>query len=298
MLEFKTIKIDDIDWYKEIAEKANLEQPRINLDSPFGSNYIWSSFYGIKICRFDDYILKGYFYDDGTTSFAFPLGTGDIEKALRAVEEYSLENNIPLCFGGVTKEQCEIINSVFGGRFNFAGNRDYYEYIYESEALATLKGRRLHSKRNHLKRFEQNYNYSFEPIGSGNKGDALDVARRWCAETSGTESLIHENCAIKKSLEDFEKLGFKGAIIKIDGKPAAMTIGERISDKAFVIHFEKALGGFDGLYTAINCYFARTLTGYTYINREEDMGIEGLRRSKLSYKPAILLEQFEGEENA
>lgn len=295
MLEFKTIKIDDIQWYKEIAEKANLEQPRINLDSSFGSNYIWSSFYGIKICRFDDYILKGYFYDDDTVSFAFPLGTGDIEKALKAVEEYSLENNIRLRFGGVTKEQSEIVNSVFGGRFNFIANRDYYEYIYEAEALATLKGRKLHSKRNHLNRFEQKYAYTFELINSSNKGEALEVARRWCADTNGGESLVHENCAIKKSLESFEQLGFKGAVIKIDGKPAAMTIGERISDKAFVIHFEKALGGFDGLYTAINCYFARTLTDYTYINREEDMGIEGLRQAKLSYKPAILLEQFEGE---
>lgn len=298
MLEFNTVKINDIDWYSEIALKANREEPRINLDSSFGANYIWCDYYGTKICRFEDFILKGYFNDDGTASFVFPFGTGSVEKAIRAIEEYTIQKNIPLSFGGITAKQADVIDSIYGGRFNFTGNRDYYEYIYETEKLASLAGRKLHSKRNHLNRFEASYNYTFELIDNSNKNDAIAVADEWCANNNGGESLEYERCAIRKSIENFDRLKFKGAIIRIDGKPVAMTIGEPISDRAFVVHFEKALSGYEGLYVAINCYFARTLTDFLYINREEDMGVEGLRRAKLSYKPAILLEQYEGVLNA
>lgn len=294
MLEFKTVVMDDMDWYNDILSKVNCVEPQITIDVPFGSNYLWSAFYGTKICRFKDFILKGYFNNDGSASFTFPLGVGNITEALKAIEEYTQQNKIALCFGGVTREQADIINSVFHNRFNFTSNRDYAEYIYETEKLSTLSGRKLHSKRNHLNRFEAKYNYTFELIDDTNKDDAFIVAEQWCKNTNGGESLKHENCAIKKALENYEKLNFKGALIRIDGKPVAMTMGEPISPKAFVTRFEKALSGYDGLYVAINCYFARTLREYKYINREEDMGIEGLRRAKLSYKPAILLEQLEG----
>lgn len=297
MLEFETVKIEDKAWYGELTAKANREQPRINLDASFGADYIWGEYYGTRICRFEDFIVKGYFDDDGTASFSFPLGTGNVEKAIKAIEKYTLEKNIPLYFGGVTKQQADIINSIYGGRFEFAKNRDYFEYIYETEKLATLAGRKLHSKRNHINRFEASYNYTFEPINSENINDAFTVSDEWYNENSGAESLDYERAAIKKSIDNFDILNFKGAVIKIDGKPVAMTMGEPISDKAFVVHFEKALSGYEGLYVAINCYFARTLTDYLYINREEDMGIEGLRRAKLSYKPAILLEQYEGRLN-
>lgn len=298
MLEFKLMEIDDIDWYSEIAENANKEQPQIGLDLPFGTNYVWGGYYGTRICRFEGFILKGYFQKDGTVSFAFPFGTGDVKKAIRRIEEYALYNNIPLRFLGLTRGQIDVINSIYPGEFRFNGNRDSYEYIYETEGLASLSGRSLHSKRNHLKHFEEDYNYDFEILDSSNKYEALNVSKEWCEGVNSSDSINYETCAIRKSIENFERLGLRGAIIRVDGKAVAMTIGERISDKAFVIHFEKALEGYRGLYTAINCYFARTLTDYMYINREEDMGICGLRRAKLSYKPAILLERFEGVRNA
>lgn len=296
MLDFKSVKLDDITWYRELADKANEVQPRLNLDAPFAVNYIWRKRYGVKICRFEDFILKAYFRKDGTISFTFPYGVGDVNKALRAIDAYAGENNIPVLWGGLSAEQTEIINDCFGGRFSFASCRDYSEYIYESEKLAALPGRKLHSKRNHLKRFETNYSYSFEPITPENKEEAYNVAQQWCAESSSDGCADDsEFCAIRDSVDNFDILGLEGAIIRIDGKAVAMTMGEPVSKAAFVTHFEKALPGYDGLYTAINCYFARTLKDrYKYINREEDLGIEGLRKAKLSYRPDILLERFEG----
>ncbi len=296
MLEFKKARLDDIDWYREIADKANRKSPRIDLDASFGACYLWSDFYGTRICRFEDFILKGYFNSDKSVSFSFPYGTGDIEKAVRAIEGYCSSAGVPLVWGGVTARQAEILNEIYKGKIKFREDRDYAEYIYETEKLSTLSGRNLHSKRNHLNRFEASYSYSFEMINSENRKCAIEVAEKWCKDTHGSEaeSLDSECCAIHRAVKDFDRLGFKGAIIKIDGKPAAMTIGEEISSLAFVTHFEKALYGYDGLYAAINCYFARQLGQYKYINREEDMGLEGLRKAKLSYKPAILLEQLVG----
>lgn len=296
MLEFKTVRLEDMSWYKELADRANDIQPRLNLDAPFALNYIWRNRYGIKICRFEDFILKAYFRKDGAIAFTFPYGVGDVDKALRAIEAYAGENNLPLLWGSLSLEQTEIINSCFGGRFSFASCRDYSEYIYESERLAYLPGRKLHSKRNHLKRFEASYSYSFEQINNDNKEEAYKVAQHWCAESSADGCKDDsEFCAIRDSIDNFDALGLEGAIIRIDGKAVAMTIGEEVSKAAFVTHFEKALSGYDGLYTAINCYFARALKDrYKYINREEDLGIEGLRKSKLSYRPDILLERFEG----
>ncbi|MGN0499469.1 MAG: DUF2156 domain-containing protein [Acutalibacteraceae bacterium] len=293
MLEFNTVKLEDIDWYNAILAKANELQPQITLDAPFGANYLWAHYYGTKICRFGDFILKGYFNDDGSASFTFPLGAGDVDKALFALRDYADMCGFPLRFGGLSREQAEYVNSLFGGCFEFCENRDFAEYIYETEKLATLSGRKLHSKRNHLNRFEASYNYSFELIDGANKADALSVAREWCKNAELDESIDEERCAIKRALDNFERLNFKGAIIRIDGKAVAMTMGEPISRRAFVTHFEKAVDGYEGLYVAINCYFARALKEYELINREEDMGIEGLRRAKLSYKPTILLEQLE-----
>ncbi len=301
MLEFKKATLDDIEWYREIAERANREQPRLELECSFGPCYLWGEYYGTKICRFENFILKGYFKSDGRASFTFPYGIGDTERAVRAIEEYAAQNDMPLVWGGLTSRQADFINEMYGGAFKFTPNRDYAEYIYETERLSTLAGRNLHSKRNHLNRFKSLYEYEFEMIDESNKYEALAVAEQWCKNENGDETLEDdsigsESCAIRRSIENYERLGFKGAIIRIDGKAVAMTMGERISRDAFVTHFEKALDGYEGLYVAINYYFAKSLLGeYKYINREEDMGIEGLRRSKLSYKPAILLEQLVGE---
>ncbi len=304
MLEFKKARLEDIEWYREIAEKANREEPRLELECSFGPCYLWGEYYGTKICRFEDFILKGYFNGDGRASFTFPYGTGDKVRAVKAIEEYAAQNGIPLVWGGLTSRQADFINEIYGGEFTFTPNRDYAEYIYETEKLATLAGRNLHSKRNHLNRFKSLYEYEFEMIDESNKYEALAVAEQWCrsangdgGEDGGDDSISSESCAIRKSIENYERLGFKGAIIRIDGKPVAMTMGEEISRDAFVTHFEKALDGYEGLYVAINYCFAKSLGEYKYINREEDMGIEGLRRSKLSYKPTILLEQLVGERN-
>ena len=126
-----------------------------------------------------------------------------------------------------------------------------------------------------------------------NLEDCRQVARAWCLAHGCGGGLKDENCAIGKALDHFEALAFVGGLIRIDGKAVAFTAGEAINDQVFDVHFEKALDGYDGLYPAINQAFAEhALSGYRWINREEDMGLEGLRRAKASYYPAEVLEKF------
>lgn len=296
MLEFKEPTIEDRLWVNDLVERAGKERLLLSYDVAFGTNFVWRFMYNIKICRFKNFVLKTFGSSEGKVHYAFPVGTGDIKEAFTAMLEHAEETGLKPNFGGVTKEQMEWIEAHYPGKFAFSESRDYFEYIYLSEDLAQLRGRKYHGKRNHISKFKNTYDYSFELIDDSNKKDALYVSKLWCEQNvlGNDNGLSHEICAIRESFQYFDELEFKGAIIKIDGKPVAMTAGERVCDDVFVVHFEKALPGYDGLYAAINHFFAKELIQYKYINREEDLGIEGLRKAKLSYKPAVLLEEFEG----
>lgn len=296
MLEFKEPNIEDRPWVNELVEREGRDKTLLSYDVAFGTNFVWRGMYNIKICRYKDFVLKTFGKDGKKIRYAFPAGEGDIREALGALVEDARERGLKPCFGGMTREQMELLEQCFPGTFSFREDRDYFEYIYLSEDLAELKGRKYHGKRNHISKFKNQYDYTFELIDNSNKKDALLVSKLWCEQNvlGDDNGLTHEICAIREAFRYFDELNFKGAIIKIDGQPVAMTVGERVCDDVFVVHFEKALPGYDGLYTAINNLFAKELTQYKYINREEDLGIEGLRKAKLSYRPSILLEEFEG----
>lgn len=296
MLEFREPTIEDRLWVNKLVEREGRDKTLLSYDVAFGTNFIWRGMYNIKMCRYKDFVLKTFGKDGKTIRYAFPVGEGDIREALGVLVEDARERGLKPCFGGMTKEQMEILGTCFPGSFTFREDRDYFEYIYLSEDLAELKGRKYHGKRNHISKFKNQYNYTFELIDDHNKEDALLVSKLWCEQNVLGEDngLTHEICAIRQAFRYFDELKFQGAVIKIDGKPVAMTAGERVCDDVFVVHFEKALPGYNGLYAAINNFFAKELTQYRYINREEDLGIEGLRKAKLSYRPSILLEEFEG----
>ena len=158
----------------------------------------------------------------------------------------------------------------------------------------------LLEKRNHLSRFARTYSFTYEDLGPDNLEACLEIAKAWADQSMSTGEKVkspeRELGALSLAIRHFDALALSGGLIRIDGKPVAFTIGEEINSKLFLLHFEKALSGYDGLYAAINHEFAaRNLSGYEYINREEDMGIEGLRRAKLSYYPAILLDRYTAE---
>lgn len=291
MYFFKEPEISDRLWVNEILKGVSI----LNCDACFGTTYIWHNEYGTKICHFKDFYLVAYTFDEGFIYFDFPIGNGNVQEAVDFMVSYAEASNLKYSIAASGEDQLQQLKQILPDtKYTVVTNRDNAEYIYLSENLAELKGRKYHSKRNHLTNFIKTYNYTAELLNEENFADALKVNDIWCMEHGGHKDTgeISEKCAIHNAFKYFNQLGFSGMLLRVDGNPVAMTIGEEINENCYVVHFEKAVSGINNAYTAINNLFAKTLTKYKYINREEDMGIEGLRKAKLSYKPDILLEKY------
>ena len=163
--------------------------------------------------------------------------------------------------------------------------------------MAKLRGKKYHSKRNHITNFKKNNpNWSFEKLNKDNIGECIELHSQWISEHSDEEDYSYEFEAVLTAFEYYDKLNLVGGLIRVDGKVVAYTLGERHSDKLFVTHFEKAPAQMQGAYPIINQEFTKNcLMSYEYVNREEDLGIEGLRKAKQSYYPEIFLEKCVAE---
>jgi hypothetical protein len=189
--------------------------------------------------------------------------------------------------------QRALLDTIYPSKFEYIRTPDEQDYIYLTKDLVMLAGKKYHSKRNHIARFYRTYDDTrFETLDSSNASDALEVVKLWYKENNLNFATYSEYEVIKEAIEMREEFDMQGAVLYVDQKPVAMTLGSEISDKVFDIYFEKALREYDGVYAVINNEFAKTLTKYEYINREEDMGIEGLRKAKMSYNPYIILDRY------
>jgi hypothetical protein len=206
------------------------------------------------------------------------------------------------CFGpfkmwGIYREIVEKLENILPGRFSFKLDRNNSDYIYLAEDLASLAGRKYHQKKNHANSFRKACpDYRHLPLDKNVTAECLAFAKKWNEEKTDAgngDSLRCEMCAITEALTNFEALGIQGGVIVIDGEVQAMTFGEMINADTAVIHVEKANSAFRGLYAVINQEFCQMAWPEAkYVNREEDMGIEGLRRAKLSYHPRYILDKF------
>ncbi len=258
--------------------------------------YFWRHEYNISFAFFDETLLKAYFKPDGSVwGYCLPVGK-NVSGALEQIFEDSRERGQKPRIVMLTNEQRARLEELCPNRFAYTRSPENQDYIYLSEELATLSGKKFHAKRNHISKFYRTYeNTRFELINDKNKNDAMAVVLEWYAENDLSPDQSSEVAAISEGLESLGEFNMSGAVLYVDEKPVAMTLGSEISSRVYDVNFEKALRGYDGVYAVINNEFSKTLTRYEYINREEDMGIEGLRKSKLSYHPAIILDRFNAE---
>ena len=203
---------------------------------------------------------------------------------------------MPFRMYNVTPDNFACMEQWYPDRFQIEYNEDVADYVYESEKLATLSGKKLHSKRNHINKFKAVYEgrWSYEPITKDNLEECFQMALKWRNE-NGCEDDEEKNaeiCVTLNSLRLFEELELVGGVLKVDGEIAAFTIGEPICEDTFVVHIEKAFADIDGAYTMINQQFVQhACMDYKYVNREEDTGAEGLRKAKRSYRPVFMVEK-------
>lgn len=262
----------------------------------FGNIYMWSEIYDNKIANDNGIFVSADFTDEPI--FCYPVGKGDKKAVIMHLIEYAGALNAPLTFYGMTDSNREELEALFPDKFSITETRDYFDYVYRTEDLATLAGRKYHSKKNHASYFENSFNWKYEPISKDNIEKCVMLNEHWekLNRQKNPEEISDEHRAIKKALESYFELGLEGGILTIEDEIVAFTFGERLNDTTFCTHVEKAYGDIRGAYQMINRELARQLLGkYEFINREDDTGSEGLRTAKLSYHPYRLVAKYKAE---
>lgn len=297
MLEWSIPEAEDEDWINScIAVSGTMAS-----DASFANIYLLRNKYSTKISRYKDFIIRKYSGKGARCGYTFPLGKGDVAKALAEIEKDAKECGERLQFAFVTEEQKEVLENAMPARFCYSSDAGDSDYIYLRSELASLSGKAFHKKKNHFSKFVRTYpDYKYYEIGACNIYDAQKVADAWYYEHLQDEdaSQLAEYKAIKEALDNFEELGLIGGIIYVNDSPCAMTIASKINENTVDVHFEKVVGEYalNGGYAAINKLFSEKLDGVTWLNREEDIGIEGLRKAKLSYRPKIMLKKYSAVE--
>jgi hypothetical protein len=258
--------------------------------------------------------LGGYLWivykpgDPFGTSFSEPIGDYEnleaLARATRMWRKYCLDNNFSpnlRHIGTAYLTFLEGFMASMGERIKVMPVEADFDYVYLSEKLATLSGNTYHKKKNHLNQFHRHYEQRsrIEAITPSNASTAFIAAREWCASNGCGDSmdLCYEFQGIFEILSSWEiqeKHGLEGVVIFVDNLPVALTFGECMVGDTFLVHVEKADHNIQGIYTAINQAMASQIhSRCTYINREQDLGIEGLRKAKLSYHPHHMVNKYD-----
>ncbi len=292
--------IPEFAQFKDLSlEEKPLFDALFNLFPPFISEFtftnlfIWRHAYQLKISRLKNFLCL--LSDRGENSFFFPpIGEGDMVECYRILLQY-LEGKGTL--PKIARVPEAVVTQMDWKAEGFVAelDRSQSDYLYLTEDLITLQGRKYHRKRNHIKQFKEKYSYQYIPLTSEWISECLQLETEWCdlRHCEVIPGLLKESIAIKEAFTHFEDLGLKGGAILIDGKVEAFTLGEPLNRDTVVIHIEKANSAYEGLYSLINqAFLENQWSGYTYVNREQDLGEEGLRKAKESYFPHHMINKY------
>lgn len=288
--EFKRPELEDKDLINFYFAKA----PGRSCERTFVNVYLWSRHYGATFAVIENALV--FRYEEEKPAFSYPAGDNEsVRRALEALMQYCREKGFPFRLYNVTVEHFAQLCEWFPDRFQIQYNRDSADYVYETEKLATLAGKKLHGKRNHINKFKTIYpDWSYESLNDGNVEECFQMALKW-RNQNGCDDDPEKNaemCVTLNSLRLYKELGLRGGVLKIGDRIAAFSVGEPLCSDTFVVHIEKAFPDIEGAYPMINQQFVlHECMDYTYVNREEDTGAEGLRKAKLSYRPAFMVEK-------
>jgi Uncharacterized conserved protein len=291
MLEFKSLTIKDKDIFDKYLKPYVYE----TCEYSFTNLFIWRKALEIQYALYNDVIIVMKMDFDGNFHFMQPIGYK--KESLKEITDFLItqkkELAIEYLFKDAEERFIEDIIDVYGHTFTIEEDRDNFDYIYESNALATLSGKKLHKKKNHYNYFIKNYQYETSPITPELIQPCIRAAREWCHKNICKGYLLYELKSIEEMLKNSSNLDFTGMVVYVNGKISAFTIGEKVNENMAIIHIEKADTDIRGLSNFINKTFVEThYKDVPYINREQDLGIEGLRHAKSSYMPVKLAKKF------
>ena len=287
--DFKKIRLED----KKIFDKYYEKYPPNHSDYVFTTIISWIDYGEYHFTELDGNLLL-YSNIDGTIRLRPPIGKHNkkvFEQILKLAR--SLKSDYPI--GMIDEKTKKWINKKYPS-LNIIPHREYFEYVYKTKDLVELSGSKYAKIRNRLNKFEKTYDCSLEDINDENQKEIRNFLRRWCLwkDCESDHVLKHEKDAVVYSIEKFFELNLSGIALRIDGEIEAIAVYEKINPKTVVVHYEKASPDYDGIYKKINNETAKKINKQKieYINRESDMGIPGLRKAKLSYRPDHMIKIY------
>ncbi|MGH4050044.1 MAG: DUF2156 domain-containing protein [Clostridium sp.] len=291
---FKRLTIED----KNILEKFIYPYKFLSCEYSFTTLYIWREACDIcYIIHKRTLIIKKTDFD-GKYYFMQPLGYNkeNLKEIINTLIEYKKEHNMEYLFKDLDEEFMEVIKDIYGDTndLDIQEDRDNFDYLYESEKLIKLSGKKLHGKKNHYNSFVKKYNYEVKDIKDEEViRNVITVAEKWYEGNKDDYILKYELQGIKDVLKNREFLNAIGIAVYVEGVIVAFSLGEKLNDNLAVVHIEKADVAYNGVYSFVNRAFVdRNFSDVKLINREQDLGILGLRKSKLSYHPFKLEKKF------
>jgi hypothetical protein len=286
--EFRRLVVTDGPLFHKLLR----EYPPIISEYTFSNLFAWMHQYDFHISRHEDTLLV-LTKHCGQGGLYPPVGPVSGNFLFNLLKESKI-NNVADHYHCADERITEAL-SFFKADVEIKEEPDQFDYIYSREDMANLPGNRFHDKKNLLNQFERKYDASFEPLTTTTVEEALNFEHDWCKtrECEKTPSLSREQCAIYNMLSYFEIMKLGGALVRCNGKIIGITMGEPLNDDTYVIHIEKGDDSYRGIYQFINQRFAASIDPkYKWINREQDLGIPGLRRAKQSYNPVRMAKKY------
>ncbi len=291
MIDFHRLNLSQKDEYESILFSC----PPRGCEYSFANLCLW----GRQEVAFLQGCVAFFSHFYGRSVYPYPIGSGDRRAVLEAIFQDARERGIPCRITNMRDSDREELESWFPGKFHIRSSRDGYDYVYATDDLADLKGRKFQKKRNHVNRFRAEHpDFQIVPINPCNMPLAQQMLNDWYLQRMDIDpegDYLLENIALARACQNFTALGMEGILLMEGDQVLALTMGSRMGPDTFDIHFEKAREDIDGAYAAVNCEFARYLRlkypEVAFLDREDDMGLEGLRKAKLSYNPHHLIEK-------
>ena len=291
MLDFQSLKPEQKAEYDAILKACEGR----GCEYSFANLYLW----GRQKAVFHEDNLAFFSQFNRKSVYLFPVGKGDLKVTLDAIIHDAQVRGIPCRLTGLLRQDQELLESLYPGRFRFHTDRNAFDYIYNVEELASLAGRKFQKKRNHLNKFRQNHpDCQALPLSKDTLPQVKELLETWYRNRTANDATADfhmEQAAISRALKNMDVLDMEGLVLVEDGQALAMTLGSPLNETTFDVHFEKAQEDVEGAYAAINNAFANYLhekyPQLQWLNREDDLGLEGLRKAKLSYCPDHMVEK-------
>ena len=291
MIEFHRLKLAQKDEYETILFSC----PTRGCEYSFANLYLW----GRQQVAFLHGCVAFFSHFYGRSVYPYPIGNGDRRAVLEEILQDAEQRGIPCRITGATDADRAELEAWFPGKFMLRSDRNSFDYVYAIDDLADLKGRKFQKKRNHVNRFRSEHpNYEVQPLTVCNMAQAQYMVNDWYTKRIKEDphgDYLLENIAMARAFQKYGALGMEGILLLDGGEVLAVTMGSRMANDTFDIHFEKAREDVEGAYTAVNQEFARYLRlkypDVAFLDREDDLGLEGLRKAKLSYNPHHMAEK-------